>query len=128
MLANMDTMMATINELKAEVAALSAKSSSSYAEYVRLFPENVPIASIAADYGWTARKLNSFLKDKGVQYKSEKDKVWRITDAYKDRNLAVTEVFTCPSYTSANTKWTPAGRMFIYDLMCEAGFEPRVGR
>ncbi len=99
-------------------------ASMDYCDYVKMFTDDQPITVIAKDYGWTARKMNSFLQDRGIQHKAPKGNAWLITPEYAGKGLAVTTVYTCPSYSATSTKWTTAGRLFIYDLMKQAGYKP----
>lgn len=104
--------------------AIVDNKSISYKDYVAMIHDNQPITVIAKDYGWTARKMNEFLRERGVQYKSENLNAWILTPKYDKGGIAVTNTFTCQSYTATHTYWTPAGRLFIYDLMKQAGYKP----
>lgn len=100
------------------------KRRQTYEEYVKSAPANQPITVIARDYEWSARRMNAFLRDRGIQFKDERRNVWLLTPEYASKGYAVTETYKCASYTATHTNWTPAGRMFIYSLMKEAGYRP----
>lgn len=128
MMDQLNAMTAAIQELQAQMGEqkelLAGKIQPSYENYVKAFTEDQPITVIAKDYGWTARRLNEFLKDNGVQHKVPDCNAWLITDEYADKGFVTTETFKCRSYTNTTTKWTTAGRLFIYDLMKKAGYKP----
>lgn len=74
---------------------------------------------IAKEFGLTARKLNSKLKDLGVQYYV--DKHWVLTAKYQDNNHTKLETYTQTVdgevKTRHTTKWTESGRKFIHNLL-----------
>lgn len=77
------------------------------------------ISIIAKELGMSAKSLNKFLKDKGVQYKSTSQ--WLLYSKYQDMGLVVNDTIVYQgSYmekTSHHTKWTEKGRKFIHDLV-----------
>ena len=142
-LANPDLGIAALQALKAEReanAALAAKVAvqeqriaemrpkASYYDRVLSCPDALPISIIAKDYGWSAVKMNRFLHQQGVQYKL--GDTWLLYAKHADRGFTKSE--TC-QYTDSegnphnriHTKWTQAGRLFIYRLMTAAGHPPR---
>lgn len=78
------------------------------------------VTEIAQDYGMTARQLNQFLADKGIQYKQRGH--WRLYAKYVPLGLAktYTHICTCSEFKDHCTltlKWTQKGREFIHKLL-----------
>lgn len=94
-----------------------------YYDLVLSCQDAVPISVLAKDYGWTGRQMNSFLHDKGVQYKV--DGTWLLYKKHADKGYTKTYTYTTwNKITTINTNWTQKGRLFIYELMKEAGHLP----
>ena len=143
-LANPDLGIAALQALKAEREANRAlttqvaianqqiaemKPKASYFDLVLSCPDALPISVIAKDYGWSARRMNTFLHEQGIQYKLQK--TWLLYAGYADRGYTKTETFVYPgndgnNHNSILTKWTQKGRLFIYDLMKSAGHLPTI--
>lgn len=92
------------------------KPSIAYMDMVRKNPNPVRIGVIAKDYGMSAIKMNKILEKHNIQ--TRVDNEWIPNKVYLDAKYAV----RFPSSNSRgncfmSTKWLPAGRMFIYDLM-----------
>lgn len=103
----------------------------SYYDKVLACKDLVKVSVIAKDYGWSAIKLNQYLKKKGIQYKQ--GETWLLYQKYAEKGY--TQSFTFP-YTredgstgnSILTKWTQKGRLFIYDLLKADGILPTCER
>ncbi len=73
---------------------------------------------IAADFGISAVRLNSFLKDCRVQYKPSGSETWRLYTQYSGDNLAFVKMLPLDSgFDKPVLLWTPKGRDFIHDLV-----------
>jgi prophage antirepressor-like protein len=110
-----------------KIAELQPKAD--YHDLVLSCKDAVPISVIAKDYGWSARKLNHFLHQQGIQYKV--NDTWVLYAEHADHHYTDSEtyVYTDASGTShANifTKWNQKGRLFIYELMKAAGNLPLI--
>ena len=86
------------------------------------------ITEIAKDYGLSAIKLNSILKEEKVQYKNQSG-VWMLYTKYVPLEYAQT--VTVPYELSDGAvknnlylKWTQKGRVFIHNLLKEKGILP----
>ena len=79
----------------------------SYYDTVLNNPNLITITQIAKDYGKNTKWLNTYLKEKGIQYKQ--DNKWYLYPKY------VVKGYT--EFTPFNTKWTQKGRLFIYELL-----------
>ena len=105
------------------------KPKASYYDVVLNSKGLVPISVIAKDYGWSAKKMNQYLHEKGVQYKQ--GYTWLLYQAYAERGFTSTKTnsFTDEDgeiRTKVHTYWTQAGRRFVYDLLKADGYIPLV--
>lgn len=153
---NPDMLIAALTELKAERERRKAlettvvtqqqqisemKPKATYYDLVLNCRDLLPISVIAKDYGWSAIRMNNYLKDKGVQYKQ--GDVWLLYQKYADKGYTHTKTFAWRKngqarlleYTHINsdyktisvkTYWTQAGRLFIYKLLKADGLLPLV--
>ena len=108
-----------------QIAELQPKAS--YYDLVLSCRDALPISIIAKDYGWSAKKMNKFLHEQGVQYKL--GETWLLYARYAQMGYTKSETFTYPGHDETvhgkvGTKWTQAGRLFIYELMKNAGHAP----
>ena len=101
----------------------------SYYDVVLNCKDLVAATVIAKDYGWSAKKLNRYLQDKGVQFK--KCGIWLLYQKYAENGYTSTK--TCPYdgsdgsvHTKPHTYWTQKGRLFIYDLLKADGILPLI--
>ena len=111
------------------IAELEPKAT--YYDEVLKCRDALPTSIIAKDYGWSAKKLNKFLHEQGVQYKLQG--TWLLYSKYADKGYTKSETYpyegsTGNYHTAINTKWTQAGRLFIYNLMKNAGNTPIIER
>lgn len=111
------------------IAELEPKAT--YYDEVLKCRDALPTSIIAKDYGWSAKKLNKFLHEQGVQYKLQG--TWLLYSKYADKGYTKSETYpyegsTGNYHTAINTKWTQAGRLFIYNLMKNAGNAPIIER
>ena len=137
-----DAMIAALQALKAERAAnknlqeqvaiktqqiAELQPKASYYDLVLSCRDALPVSVIAKDYGWSAKKMNKFLHEQGVQYKL--GETWLLYAKYAEMGYTKSETFTYPGHdetvhSKVGTKWTQAGRLFIYELMKNAGHAP----
>ena len=108
-----------------QIAELQPKAS--YYDLVLSCRDALPVSVIAKDYGWSAKKMNKFLHEQGVQYKL--GETWLLYARYAQMGYTKSETFTYPGHdetvhSKVDTKWTQAGRLFIYGLMKNAGHAP----
>lgn len=143
-IANPDLAIAALQALKAEreakmeletqlaiqsqqIAEMTPKVS--YYDLVLSCPDALPISIIAKDYGWSAKRMNQFLHEQGIQYKLRK--TWLLYAEHADKGYTRSETYPYKDHdgnvhNSINTKWTQSGRLFIYSLMTGAGYFPLV--
>ena len=73
---------------------------------------------IASDFGISAIKLNSFLKECRVQYLPNGSTTWRLYSEYLNDNIAFTRLVRLRNgFDKPVLLWTPKGRDFIHDLV-----------
>ena len=108
-----------------QIAELQPKAS--YYDLVLSCRDALPVSVIAKDYGWSAKKMNKFLHEQGVQYKL--GETCLLYARYAKMGYTKSETFTYPGHdetvhSKVGTKWTQAGRLFIYELMKNAKHTP----
>lgn len=108
-----------------QIAELTPKAS--YYDVVLACKDLLPISQINKDYGWSARKMNEWLNQQGVQYKQ--GNIWLLYQKYAERGYTSTKTHVHPGkdgtpHTTVHTYWTQSGRLFIYQLMKAAGHLP----
>lgn len=116
-----------IAKLETEKQVLLPKAD--YTDIVLNTHDAIPIKLIAKDFGWTAQKLNNFLRDLKIQHKD--GKTWTLNDAYADKGYTESETVVFgkegDEHSTLHTKWTQKGRHFIYELMKEHGYSIKPG-
>lgn len=86
----------------------------------------ISITEIAKDYGKSGIWLNSYLKEKGIQYQI--GRTWVLYQKYANRGY--TKTMTFPISTNlgeqarVHTYWTQSGRLFIYETLKKDGILP----
>lgn len=102
----------------------AAKPKVSYYDSILSAPNAVSVTTIAKDYGMSAKVLNEFLHQLGIQYK--RGGTWMLYQKYADKGYTRTETVYLPQSNRAqiNMKWTQKGRMFIYEQMKKVGMLP----
>lgn len=102
----------------------------SYYDVVLNCKDLVSIGAIAKDYGWSAKKMNKYLHEKGIQFKQ--GSIWLLYQKYAEKGYTSTKTHTYldsdGQHTKVHTYWTPKGRLFIYDLLKEGGIYPNIER
>ena len=86
---------------------------------------------IAADYGMSATKMNKKLHEMGIQYKQ--GNTWLLYQKYKQFGYTkmVPVVYKDKrgnDQTKDTMKWTPSGRLFIYEQLKKEGILPIIER
>ena len=143
-LKNPDMLIAALTELKAEreqVNALNAKIAvqnqqiaemqpkASYYDVVLQCKDLVKVSVIAKDYGWSAKRMNKYLKAAGVQFKQ--GDIWLLYQKYADCGYTSTKTYSAPAsdgelHSHIHTYWTQKGRLFIYSLLKNDGILPLI--
>ena len=102
----------------------------SYYDVVLNCKDLVSIGSIAKDYGWSAKKMNKYLHEKGIEFKQ--GDIWLLYQKYAEKGYTSTKTHTYldsdGQHTKVHTYWTQKGRLFIYDLLKEDGIYPNIER
>lgn len=142
LLANPDFAIQVFQELKAErekrsllettvkvqsqqIAELQPKAS--YYDVVLNCKDLVSATQIAKDYGKSAKWLNEFLHNQGVQFKQSG--IWILYQDYASQGYTNTKTHEYNGndgsiHARVHTYWTQKGRLFIYDLLKANGFLP----
>ena len=145
-IANPDLAIAAFQALKAEREANRALTKTvavqtqqiaemqpkvSYYDKVLACQDLLPISKISKDYGWSAKKMNVFLHEQGIQYKQ--GDIWLLYQEYAEHGYTNTRTNVILDaernpHTKIHTYWTQKGRLFIYDLMKSNGVLPLMER
>lgn len=101
----------------------------SYYDLVLNCKDLVPISVIAKDYGWSAKRMNNYLCENGIQFKQ--GKIWLLYQKYAEKGYTSTKTFNTSDrdgtlHNHVHTYWTQAGRLFIYDLLKADGIIPLI--
>lgn len=145
LIANPDLGIAALNALKEEreknkkleesVAVKTQQISemipkASYYDVVLNCKDLVSISTIAKDYGWSAKKMNKTLHEKGIQFKQRE--TWLLYQKYAEKGYTSTKTHTYldseGQHIKVHTYWTQKGRLFIYDLLKKDGIYPNIER
>lgn len=102
----------------------------SYYDVVLNCKDLVSISTISKDYGWSAKKMNKYLHEKGIQFKQ--GDIWLLYQKYSEKGYTSTKTHTYldseGQHTKVHTYWTQKGRLFIYDLLKEDSIYPNIER
>lgn len=109
---------------------LEMKPKVSYYDIVLDCKDLIEITKIAKDYGWSGQKMNNYLHEKGVQYRTT-DGQWLLYQKYAGEGYTATRthIYKDSSGTERSrihTYWTQKGRLFIYDLLKRDGILPEI--
>ena len=114
----------TIGVQSQQIAELQPKAT--YYDVVLQCEDLISITAIAKDYGKSARWMNSYLHDKGVQYRQ--GDIWLLYQTYAERGYTSTKTFKYEdggeNHVKVHTYWTQKGRLFIYEMMKSDGHLP----
>ena len=124
------------NEEKGKVIAIQSqqitemKPKVTYYDVVLNCPDVVTISVVAKDYGWSARRMNEFLHQQGIQFKQSD--VWLLYQKYAECGYTCTKTISDEdngvTHVRPHTYWTQKGRLFLYDVLKNNGVLPMVER
>ena len=145
-LANPDIAIKALQELKAErekrrslegtvavqhqqIAEMQPKVS--YYDLILQCPDLMPITTIAKDYGWSAKRLNAYLHEQGIQFKQSG--IWLLYQQYAEQGYTSTRTHNYAGedgtqHAKPHTYWTQKGRLFLYDFLKARGILPLIER
>lgn len=88
--------------------------------------DSYPVGLIAKEFGKSARWMNKYLAEKGIQYKQSGR--WILYQDYADfgyakYNTVLYEDSKGKEHSTMHMKWTQLGRKFIHQLMADDGYE-----
>ncbi len=145
-LANPDIAIKVLQELKAErekrrslegtvavqnqqIAEMQPKVS--YYDLILQCRDLMPITTIAKDYGWSAKRLNAYLHEQGIQFKQSG--IWLLYQQYAEQGYTSTKTHNYAGedgtqHAKPHTYWTQKGRLFLYDFLKVRGILPLIER
>lgn len=105
------------------------KPKASYYDLVLNCPDLLSTSVIAKDYGKSAKWLNAYLHEHGIQFKQ--GGIWLLYQKYAERGYTSTKTHNIngtdgQQHPKVHTYWTQKGRLFIYDLLKSDGIYPIV--
>ena len=114
----------TVGIQSQQIAELQPKAT--YYDVVLQCEDLISITAIAKDYGKSARWMNNYLHEKGVQYRQ--GDIWLLYQTYAERGYTSTKTFKYEdggeNHVKIHTYWTQKGRLFIYEMMKSDGHLP----
>ena len=114
----------TVGIQSQQIAELQPKAT--YYDVVLQCEDLISITAIAKDYGKSARWMNNYLHEKGVQYRQ--GDIWLLYQTNAERGYTITKTFKYEdggeNHVKVHTYWTQKGRLFIYELMKSDGHLP----
>ena len=121
-----NTQLLETNAIQAQQIA-ELKPKASYYDVCLACKDLLPISAIAKDFGWSARKMNEWLNEQGIQYKQ--GNIWLLYQKYAELGYTNTKTHVHPGkdgtpHTTVHTYWTQKGRLFIYQIMKADGHLP----
>ena len=145
-LANPDIAIRALQELKAErekrkslegtvavqnqqIAEMQPKVS--YYDLILQCPDLMSITTIAKDYGYSAKRLNAYLHEQGIQFKQSG--IWLLYQQYAEQGYTSTKTHNYAGedgtqHAKPHTYWTQKGRLFLYDFLKARGILPLIER
>ncbi len=109
-----------------QISEMAPKAS--YYDVVLNCKDLVSISTISKDYGWSAKKMNTYLHEKGVQFKQ--GEICLLYQKHSEKGYTSTKTHTYldseGQHTKVHTYWTQKGRLFIYDLLKKDGIYPNI--
>ena len=137
MLADPDTMIRTLQELKeerkgrliAEQRVKELQPKADYCDTILASKALVTATQIAKDYGMSGAAMNKLLHNLGVQYKQSG--TWLLYSKYQDKGWTQSETHPIihkdgrPD-VKMSTKWTQKGRLGLYELLKKHGVLPLI--
>ena len=105
------------------------KPKADYCDMVLQSEGLMPITTIAKDYGKSAKWLNKWLHEHGIQYKQ--GQIWLLYQKYADRGYMKSKTHTVYDSNGEPTAkvhsyWTQQGRIFIYHQLKKEGILPLI--
>ena len=103
----------------------------SYYNIILNCADAISITQIAKDYGKSAIWLNSYLHDKGIQFKQ--GDIWLLYQKYAEQGYTCTKTHNYlgkegTMHAKVHTYYTQKGRLFLYGLLKEDGILPLMER
>lgn len=125
------TIRTTVQVQQQQIAELQPKAT--YYDLVLQCKNAIPVSIIAKDYGYSARKMNELLNERGVQFKQGQNGPWLLYQKYAGMGYTSTKTQNFPDkngemFARVHMYWTQKGRMFIYDLLKKDGILPTIER
>ena len=103
-----------------------AKPKADYTDLVLQSKNAIPITVIAKDYGMSARKMNTLLKELEIQYCVSGTWLLYAKHQGKGYTKTVTIPYNDGKNSAVHMKWTQKGRLFLYYELKNIGVLPNI--
>ena len=103
----------------------------SYYDLILQCPDLMSTTTIAKDYGYSAKRLNAYLHEQGIQFKQ--GGIWLLYQRYAEQGYTSTKTHNYSGedgtqHAKPHTYWTQKGRLFLYDFLKARGILPLIER
>lgn len=103
----------------------------SYYDLILQCPDLMSTTTIAKDYGYSAKHLNAYLHEHGIQFKQ--GGIWLLYQKYAEQGYTSTKTHNYAGedgtqHAKPHTYWTQKGRLFLYDFLKARGILPLIER
>ena len=120
----------TENKIQAQQIA-ELKPKATYYDLILQSKDLLSVTQISKDYGMSATKMNRLLHELGVQF--NQSGVWFLYAKYQTGGYTQTKTHNYAKSdgtqgTAVHMYWTQKGRLFLYDLLKNAGILPLIER
>lgn len=120
----------TENKIQAQQIA-ELKPKATYYDLILQSKDLLSVTQISKDYGMSATKMNRLLHELGVQF--NQSGVWFLYAKYQTGGYTQTKTHNYAKSdgtqgTAVHMHWTQKGRLFLYDLLKNAGILPLIER
>lgn len=101
----------------------------SYYDMILQCKDLIATTVIAKDYGMSAKKFNTMLHDKGIQFKQ--GSTWVLYSDYQGKGYLKTKTHNYADtegvqHSKEHSYWTQKGRLFLYDFLKQRGILPLI--
>ena len=122
-----EALLSTVAVQHQQITEMQPKAS--YYDVILQCPDLMPITTIAKDYGKSAKWMNKYLHERGIQFKQSG--IWLLYQRYAENGYTSTKTHSYEDHagrqhSKVQTYWTQKGRLFLYELLREDHILPQM--
>ena len=122
-----EALLSTVAVQHQQITEMQPKAS--YYDVILQCPDLMPITTIAKDYGKSAKWMNKYLHERGIQFKQSG--IWLLYQRYAENGYTSTKTHSYEDHagrqhSKVQTYWTQKGRLFLYELLREDDILPQI--